>query len=281
MMTMKNKSNGKKLLLLVPALFAALLMGFMFLSCDVGDEPDPPTGPETVYDPDFDETRPGINVRVNPRNVTVPDPVTGGDNDDIVVQAWFRDPSGMPVQGLQMNFTSDPVNPNFTFQPPASFTDGDGQASVNLVVAKTTPKGSYTVVAYTSPASAGPNAKGYGRFYVNVGEIVSMPANPALNPPSPTDQANVLPGTVTISPLCTTADSTSSLGNPVVYQFDCNGTLSGWLGAGVNSFTCNMTDNTVPAGGTATFAVRAQARSNTGVVSDWSNTTSVTVLDLP
>ena len=69
MMTMENQSKGKKLFLLVPALFAALLMGFMFLSCDVGDEPDSATGPETVYDPDFDETRPGINVKVSPSSM--------------------------------------------------------------------------------------------------------------------------------------------------------------------------------------------------------------------
>lgn len=273
MMTMGNQSKVKKIFLLVPALFAALLMGFMFLSCDVGDEADPPTGPETVYDPDFDEARPGINVKVSPSSVTVPDPVTGEENDDIVVQAWFRDPAGMPVQGLQMNFTADPASPNFTFQPPATFTDGNGQASVNMVVAKATPKGSYTVLAYTSPASAGPNAKGYGRFYVNVGETVSTPDTPTGNT-APADTLILVVGVDTGFISYSTAGASSTLGNPVQYTFNCgNGTFDGPLPVGVLSGQCRFQS-------AGSFLVSARATSSTGVQSDWSAGLAVTVTDI-
>jgi hypothetical protein len=270
MMTMRNRNDGKKIFLLVPALFAALLMGFMFLSCDgVGDEPDPATGPDSVYDPDFDEARPGIRVRLNPSTVSVPDPVTlSGAN--VVVRATYRDPDGAAVQGLQMNFTSDPPNANFTFFPTATFTDGNGIASVVLTVADGTLSGSYTIVAYTSPASAGPNAKGYAQLFVNytpppVTETVS---DPLLDSATVTD-TTVGPG-VTAPYTIVPVGSVSSFGNPVTYNISCG---NGQTASNAASLACNYT-------AAGTFTIRAQGESSTGVVSNWVEAT-VTVVDTP
>jgi hypothetical protein len=276
MMTMENYSKVRKIFLLVPALFAAVLMGFMFLSCDVGDEPDPPTGPDTVYDPDFDETRPGINVRINPNRVTVPDPVTGGDNDDIVVQAWYRDPAGMAVQGVQMNFKAEPPPSTtsasyFSFYPPATLTDGNGQASVRMTVRNGVPSGSYNVVAYTSPASAGPNAEGYGRFYVTRGEVVSEPRlSGGISGP---DACTAPCIGVDVPASFNFSGSTSSLGNPIAsYSLDCgNGTPI--ITSLPGPWNCTYTAAT-------TYVVTGWATSSSGVNST-ETTMQVTATDIP
>ncbi len=151
--------TGKTFLVLLP--FAAVaLLGLGFVACDTGDSPAPPTGPGSVYDPLLDDPQPGVTARANPGNVTVPNPASEDRASRTTLVGYYRDPDGNPQQGLQMNFKADPVNPNITFNPPAGFTDSSGGASTEVTVGQNTPSGSYVLVAFTSPASGGPNAQG-------------------------------------------------------------------------------------------------------------------------
>ena len=106
-----------------------------------------------------------MTARVNPSSLSLPGSAEGGDALAVLV-GYFRDPQGNPVSGVQMNFTADPVNPNLTMNPSSAFTNEDGGASTQVRVDVGTPEGSYVLVAYTSPASAGPNARGQAELFI-------------------------------------------------------------------------------------------------------------------
>lgn len=162
---MRKGMQGRTLFVLLP--FAAVaLLAFAFVACDTGSAPESATGPDSAYDPLFDEPRAGVTARVRPTSVSVPNVNTGDRSSQATLIGYFRDPNGEPVAGIQMNFTADPVNPNITFNPPAGFTDTNGGASTQVTVGQSTPTGSYVLVAYTSPASAGPNARGQTTLFV-------------------------------------------------------------------------------------------------------------------
>jgi len=272
MMTHAKKIKRVSLLALVPVLALVLVAGFAFISCDNGDAPPPPTGPYSTYDPLFDDLQPGITARVSPNPITVPDLVTL-DVGRAVIIAKYRDPSGNPQQGLQMNFTSDPVSSNIRFIPPASFTDGNGSASAEVIVSVGTPNGSYALVAYTSPASGGPNERGQTTLKVVEGEFVTTPSIPSGNT-APVD-TNPLVG-VTASADYSTSGSTSNLSgtNDIQYRFDCGGDVGGYLPVGTTSATCNFTS-------AGSKLVRAQARTQTtNVESAWSDSLTVTITDI-
>jgi hypothetical protein len=268
-MTQAKKMQKATLLGLVPVFALVVLAGFAFISCDTGEAPDPATGPTSQYDPLFDDPQPGITARVTPSTITVPDPVTL-DVGRAVILATYRDPSGNPRKGLQMNFTSDPLNPNIRFIPAASFTDGNGSASAEVVVAVGTPTGSFALVAYTSPASGGPNERGQTTLKVVEGEFVTTPSIPSGD----TAPADLDPGPgVDASANYSTGGSASNLSGQtfIQYRFDCGGDVGGWLAVGVTSSTCNFNS-------AGSKLVRAQARTeNTGVESDWSAPLTVTV----
>jgi hypothetical protein len=271
MMTHSGQMKGKALFALVPVLALVVLAGFALISCDPGDSPDPPTGPNSTYDPIFDDPQPGITARVSPNPITVPDPVTL-DVGRAVILAKYRDPSGNPRQGLQMNFTSDPVSSNISFIPPASFTDGNGTASAEVIVAVGTPTGSFALVAYTSPASAGPNEQGQTTLKVVEGEFVTTPSIPSGDT-APVD-TNPLVG-VTASADYITGGSSSNLSGTVdiQYRFDCGGFVQGWRPVGTTSDTCNFNS-------AGSKSIRAQARTFTSMVeSRWSDPLSVTITD--
>jgi len=162
-----KKMKRATLLGLVPVFALVALAGFAFISCDTGSAPDPATGPISNYDPLFDDPQPGISARVRPNTVSVPNASTGDRSSQTVMVGYYRNPQGEAVSGLQMNFKADPSSPNISFNPPASFTDGNGGASTEVTVGQNTPSGSYALVAFTSPASGGPNERGQTTLYVN------------------------------------------------------------------------------------------------------------------
>jgi len=158
-MTQAMKMKKATLLGLIPVFALVVLAGFAFISCDTGSAPDPATGPVSNYAPLFDDPQPGIAARVRPSTISLPGTFEGGD-EVAGLSGIYRDPAGNPVEGLQMNFKADPANPSISFRPAASFTDSNGQASTQVLVNVSTPQGSYALVAYTSPASGGPNERG-------------------------------------------------------------------------------------------------------------------------
>ena len=271
-MTQAKKMKKATLLGLIPVFALMVLAGFAFISCDTGEAPDPATGPTSNYDPLFDDPQPGITARVTPKTITVPDPVTL-DVGRANILATYRDPSGNPRQGLQMNFTSDPPTGNITFFPAASFTDGNGSASAEVIVQVGTPTGSFALVAYTSPASGGPNERGQTTLKVVEGEFVTTPSIPSGDTaPADTDPT----AGVSASANYSTGGSTSNLSGQtfIQYRFDCGGDVGAYLAVGVTSTTCTFTSE-------GSKLVRAQARTeNTLVESDWSAPLTVTITNI-
>jgi hypothetical protein len=165
-MTVTTRKTMKvKTPFLIFPLALLLLAGLAFVACDQGSSPTPPMGITGTDELLFDDPQPGVTARVSPSAIGLPGTLEGGSAIATLV-GMYRDPAGMPVEGLQMNFTNDPAvqvggsGSALTFNPVAAFTDTNGAASTEVRVNPAAPGGSYILVAFTSPASAGPNARG-------------------------------------------------------------------------------------------------------------------------
>jgi hypothetical protein len=279
-MTVTTRKTMKvKTPFLILPLALLLLAGLAFVACDQGSSPTPPMGITGTDELLFDDPQPGVTARVSPSTVTTPDPVTDRDAETTLI-GMYRDPAGAPVEGLQMNFTADPVNPFIVFNPTAGFTDSNGAASTRVVVDRDLLSGSVILMAYTSPASAGPNARGQTTLWVNQGEVVETPGIPfgLTNPPDKCTLANCDPpltSPVDTGPVTyvSTGPTFSSLGNTLTYRYDCgNGTITAPVPPQTSS-ACTFT-------AAGSYIVRAQATSSTAVQSDWSGGLTVTVSDI-
>jgi hypothetical protein len=165
-MTVTTRKTMKvKTPFLILPLALLLLAGLAFVACDQGSSPTPPMGITGTDELLFDDPQPGVTARVSPSAIGLPGTASGGDALATLV-GMYRDPAGMPVEGLQMNFTADPTSQvssgggALSFNPVLALTDANGAASTEVRVNVDAPAGSYILVAYTSPASAGPNAEG-------------------------------------------------------------------------------------------------------------------------
>lgn len=254
---------------LLGALISVLLVtaaGFVFTSCDAGDSPDPPTGPSEL----FDEPRPGVTARVSPSSVSVPDPVTSG-TAVTGLKAWYRDADNNPQQGVQVNFRSEPArggeqSNQISFDPDVAYTNGSGEVSTSVFVGESTPPGSYTLVAFTSPASAGPNAQGQTVLYVsssNIGETIERPIVRAAD--TSIDLGEIM--TFFID-----GPSVTSENAPVCYTYQIVGLTQANLPQGTITFDWNFGVE-----GDFFVLVRGFKCADPSVVSDWSEPVTVSV----
>lgn len=169
----------------------ALAAGLWACSNSAGDEPVPPTGPGTEYNPETDT--PGARIRVT----ATPDEVAPGEEFDLV--SVFTNSDGQPVAGVPLTAEADAggaVDPNasagcFTFFTNPTLTDAGGHASIGVRVSSGCPNESYTFKV--SSSSPGPRAHGIASIHVRgTGpESISTPAAPTGNttPPPATLQS--------------------------------------------------------------------------------------------
>lgn len=222
MTALVRRKKAGILLGLLPALLVAAFGLLALNACDPGDAPDGPTGPETVYDPDFDEPRPGVTARVSPRAVSLPGTAEGGDALATLV-GYYRDPQGNPVEGVQMNFTADPVSPHISFNPPAAFTNRNGGASTQVRINASTPEGSYALVAYTSAASGGPNARGQTEISVSSEYETLRITTPTLGGPYESDTTASAPGPPVVGSGQSVSVAFSAVGGVPPYTWSATG----------------------------------------------------------
>lgn len=259
----------------------ALAAGLWACSNNAGDEPVPPTGPGTEYNPETDT--PGARIRV----AATPDSVAPGEEFDLV--SVFTNADGQPVDGVPLTAEADAggaVDPNasagcFTFFTNPTLTDAGGHASIGVRVSSDCPNESYTFkVSSTSP---GPRAHGIASIHVRgTGpESITVPSTPVGNTAPPFDTFITYRA----------EGSENNLGHAIEYKFFWgDGSDSGWVpadssGEATSAQKYDATD--VPCGAvtgtlhsvSATFEITTKARcaTDTTVLSPTSPALKVTV----
>lgn len=266
---MKTKLGRDSRLLALFAILAALPLAIW--ACGDGDDgTSGPTGPSSKYNPKIDYPGATITAKANPSTVA--------PGETFGILATFKDANGNAVEGAPLAVFAEngAADGFFSYQTNPTLTDGNGNASIHVLVSAGAPEDSYTFVVATYPAGPvdGPQARGY--VQVKVSGTGGSPAVTGITLTSPTP--SVVAGTS--ANFIATATATPSCTVGFLYQATGAGLSTGWTPAPAGSINPWIFSLTPTTAGTLTVLAAAYCV-ETPTVGLYSDPVNVTVTAAP